>query len=57
MAEIDNLFKCNPPRNTCPRCKNSLGSRPIFLGTESEGHICGDCWENDRAAEDIIEGA
>ena len=34
----------------CPRCRvNQLGEKPIFLGPE--GHICGDCWVEDRHAE------
>lgn len=34
----------------CPRCiEKPLGPKPIFLGPE--GHICGECWEQDRAAE------
>ena len=37
----------------CPRCLvNPLGPKPIFLGSESEGHICGECWAQDRHAED-----
>jgi hypothetical protein len=33
----------------CPRClQHPLGINPIFLGHEGEGHICGDCWQQDR---------
>jgi hypothetical protein len=37
----------------CPRCLvASLGTKPIFLGPE--GHICGDCWVEDRHREEEI---
>jgi hypothetical protein len=41
----------NPPSSAagtlCPRCLvNPLD--PIFLGKPGEGHICGDCWQQDR---------
>jgi hypothetical protein len=35
----------------CPRCKaNQID--PVLLGTEEEGHICGQCWVNDRAQDE-----
>lgn len=34
----------------CPRCLVSpLGSRPVFLGTQAEGHICEFCWADERS--------
>jgi hypothetical protein len=32
----------------CPRCGVNRIDR-VLLGTEAEGHICGQCWTNDRA--------
>lgn len=38
----------------CPRCLvNPLGPKPIFLDTKTEEHICGNCWEQDRAADEV----
>lgn len=38
--------------SVCPRCRtNPIEPNPIFLGTETEGHICGECWKQDRAKE------
>lgn len=33
----------------CPRCRiNRIGSRPVYLGSKDEGHICAVCWSEDR---------
>lgn len=37
-------------QSICPRCGTNRIDRAL-LGTEAEGHICGDCWQQDRAAE------
>jgi hypothetical protein len=36
----------------CPRCLINPIDK-IFLGSEDEGHICGDCWVRDRHAEEV----
>lgn len=36
---------------SCPRCGAALDNKPIFIGNADEGHICGDCWVQDRHAE------
>jgi hypothetical protein len=35
----------------CPRCLVNPVDK-VFLGDESEGHICGDCWVIDRLADE-----
>jgi hypothetical protein len=41
----------NEPAGLCPRCKaNPID--PVFLGTEGEGHVCGQCWMDDRARDE-----
>lgn len=40
------------PDGECPRCGAALGQRPIFLGRDGDGHVCGVCWQNDRIDEE-----
>ena len=35
----------------CPRC-HERPLDPVLLGSKEEGHICGECWEDDREADD-----
>jgi len=37
--------------NLCPRCRQQ-DADPIFLGSGSEGHICGTYWAEDRRRDD-----
>lgn len=39
------------PFPLCPRCQKRAADR-IFLGSTGEGHICGECWQQDRADTD-----
>jgi len=40
---------------SCPRCGSAIDKSSIYLGKDGEGHICGDCWVQDRY-EDWIKG-
>lgn len=47
------LLRCNATEkqhgaDLCPRCRENLRDKS-FLGTRIEGHICGKCWQDDRA--------
>lgn len=35
----------------CPRCRNRAAD-PVLLGRTVEGHVCGECWREDRADDD-----
>lgn len=35
----------------CPRCRNRPYDRALW-GKENEGHVCGECWKDDRNAEE-----
>ncbi len=36
----------------CPRCQQRPADK-VLLGKEGEGHICGECWKQDRVAADL----
>lgn len=38
-------------RSLCPRCRRYPVDLAL-LGTKEEGHVCGECWKDDRRADE-----